>query len=148
MCTPAVRTQLRASAIEVVRKLADEAFVRTLRATGEVEQVFTALLEALLPGDEADLILDASVAIFLACILRDSRSAGLLIRSSESCQRIIDVLARLVCAERADEPLSEANRTASKNEKRMLASVGQIVDDTAVLSSGPATVRGRNPVRR
>lgn len=123
--------------------MADEAFVRTLRATGEVEQVFIALLEALLPGEEADLVLDASVAIFLACILRDSRSAGVLLRSPESCQRMIDVLSRLVCAERADEPLSEANRAASKNEKRMLASVGQVVDDTAMLSSGPATVRGR-----
>lgn len=115
--------------------------MRTLRATGEVEPVFIALLDALLPGGEADLVLDASIAVFLACILRDSRSASMLVRSSDSCQRMIDVLARLVCAERADELLSEANRAASKNEKRMLGSVGQVIDNAAVLSTGPATVR-------
>ena len=115
--------------------------MRTLRATGEVEPVFIALLDALLPGGEADLVLDASIAVFLACILRDSRSASVLVRSSESCQRMINVLARVVCAERADEPLSDANRAASKNEQRMLSSISQVIDNAAVLSTGPATVR-------
>ena len=121
--------------------------MRTLRATGEVEPVFIALLDALLPGGEADLVLDASIAVFLACILRDSRSASVLVRSSESCQRMINVLARVVCAERADEPLSDANRAASKNEQRMLSSISQVIDNAAVLSTGPATVR-KAPSRR
>ncbi|GAA5862939.1 hypothetical protein JCM8547_003627 [Rhodosporidiobolus lusitaniae] len=74
---------VKASAFELLRKLLDRDWLRRLKASGNAEKVYTALRRAG-AGEGVDRVLDTSLALLLALLLRDQRLSEPLFRLTPS----------------------------------------------------------------